>query len=426
MLYDEKIKSLIGEVTKLSKMSKSEDKGIHPKVGALIVDCEGNILLSSYRGETGKGDHAEFIILNKAKDNEIDLNDKILFVTLEPCTKRSATKQTCSDRIILSGIGKVYIGMLDPNPLICGRGELKLREHLIVERFPGEDIKKIEKINAEFISYYRSHTLPQDSLYVSRQVSDIMNEHLKRAGLHVNNLPADWDFTIEELNKYCLSYFPLKSNYKIKKLLQTARGIAFDTKYLDYDYSEDTRGLDDSWKSEVKNIFHLLRAEDFAKRKIVNVGIGNGLEGQGLFEEVSQLLIVDIAPKSLERAKRVLPNARAFLAPAEDLCEIATGSQDIYISLRTFQSSYFGISSAINEAYRVVRQGGLIIISIANGFLVNGSLISGLVIPKTSVVDKDRPFIVADQIRAKLSKLQFEEVGIRTALGEIFIYGRKT
>ena len=65
-------------------------------------------------------------------------------------------------------------------------------------------------------------------------------------------------------------------------------------------------------------------------------------------------------------------------------------------------------------------------ISIANGFLAEDSgVVPGLVIPRSNVVSRDRPFEVAEKIRRKLTLMRFEEVGIRTGSYEIYIYGRR-
>src|ERR1700694_2074978 len=135
---DENLKlKLMREAISEAHKSQAEDGRNHPLVGAIITDDDGKIFLRAHRGENGGGGHAEFLIFQKAQDEKIDLSDKTLFVTLEPCTRRGAGKIPCAVRVANSGIRRVYIGTIDPNPSICGRGELHLlNQGLEVERFP--------------------------------------------------------------------------------------------------------------------------------------------------------------------------------------------------------------------------------------------------------------------------------------------------
>jgi pyrimidine deaminase RibD-like protein/SAM-dependent methyltransferase len=426
MIPEHRVRELMLEAISEAGKSAPEDHGIHPRVGAVLADANGNTLDRANRGELGRGDHAEYLLLQKAKEKGWALNDASIFVTLEPCTARGPGKVPCTQRILDSGISTVYIGMLDPNPQICGRGETLLRYSITVERFPGELVKQIEALNMPFIDLHRSAHLPQSSLYVTQQISDLISDYLNRQGLYIGELPFDWDVTVEDLERYCTSALDPKNPVNLHDLLSKARGHAFDAKYADYTYDKDVRGLDDSWQHELRELLRLLRADDYPKRRLVDVGIGNGLEVKGIFDKAVHLTAVDIAPKSLERAKARVPSMRCILEDAEDLKTIQSASQDLYISLRTFQSSYFGITRALQEAYRIVRQGGIVLISVANGFLGEDSaLIPGLVIPRSSVVNRDRPFEVAEKIRRKLTLMRFEEVGVRTGLAEIYVYGRR-
>jgi len=66
------------------------------------------------------------------------------------------------------------------------------------------------------------------------------------------------------------------------------------------------------------------------------------------------------------------------------------------------------------------------LVSVSNGFIGKGNaLIPGLVIPGTNVVDRNRPFDVADKIRRAMALLPFEEVGLRSGFAEIFVFGRR-
>lgn len=173
---------LMRETIEESKKSKLENQGIHPKVGAILSDEQGNILQRAHRGEE-PGCHAEFLCLRKAEQAGQNIKECLFFVTMEPCTARGPGKKSCSERIIESGIKKVYIGILDPNPAICGRGETRLRFFVDVDRFPSDLVKRIQEINEDFIELYRKAHLSQDSLYVKKQIHHIVHDFLLRQGI---------------------------------------------------------------------------------------------------------------------------------------------------------------------------------------------------------------------------------------------------
>ena len=121
----------------IAEAKKSRPEADHvPYVGAILTDSSGEILHRAHRGERGSGDHAEFILLSKAKEAGTDLASTVLFVTLEPCTRRGLGKIPCAVRIANEGIRRIFIGTLDPNPHITGHGEMFLSEHMKVELFP--------------------------------------------------------------------------------------------------------------------------------------------------------------------------------------------------------------------------------------------------------------------------------------------------
>src|SRR2546421_5513509 len=103
------------EASKEMLQSKPEHAGkADPMVGAVLVDRAGKIIGRAHRGKYGTGDHGEFTLLEKAGVRAP--SDAVLYVTLEPCTKRGPRKTPCADRIIASGIKHVVIGIKDPNP----------------------------------------------------------------------------------------------------------------------------------------------------------------------------------------------------------------------------------------------------------------------------------------------------------------------
>jgi pyrimidine deaminase RibD-like protein len=134
----------------LSKESKPEDDRVHPKVGVVVVK-EGKIVERGFRGQFSKGDHAEYTVLER-KLAGTDLTGTTLYTTLEPCTARGHEKIPCADRIVMRGIGRVVIGMLDPNPSIQGKGMYKLDKAGVRVQLAERLTSEIKELNKDFIA----------------------------------------------------------------------------------------------------------------------------------------------------------------------------------------------------------------------------------------------------------------------------------
>jgi diaminohydroxyphosphoribosylaminopyrimidine deaminase/5-amino-6-(5-phosphoribosylamino)uracil reductase len=95
----------------------------NPLVGAVIVK-DGQIIGEGWHALYG-GPHAEIMAFQSLKASA---EGATLYVTLEPCSHFGKTPP-CVDAIIAHKISKVIVAMLDPNPLVSGRGVQKLTEH---------------------------------------------------------------------------------------------------------------------------------------------------------------------------------------------------------------------------------------------------------------------------------------------------------
>ena len=95
----------------------------NPLVGAVIVK-DGQIIGEGWHALYG-GPHAEIMAFQSLKGSA---EGATLYVTLEPCSHFGKTPP-CVDAIIAHKISKVVVAMLDPNPLVSGRGIQKLIEH---------------------------------------------------------------------------------------------------------------------------------------------------------------------------------------------------------------------------------------------------------------------------------------------------------
>ena len=121
----------------------------NPAVGAVIVK-DGRVIGEGFHEAYG-GLHAE---RNAFKNCTEDPQGADLYVTLEPCCHYGKTPP-CTEAIMEQGISKVYVGNMDPNPKVAGKGVQILREHGIqVETgIMEEECRKINDIFFHYISH---------------------------------------------------------------------------------------------------------------------------------------------------------------------------------------------------------------------------------------------------------------------------------
>jgi len=185
----------------------------NPMVGAVLVDADGSILAEGWHEKYG-GPHAEVNCFRNAENRvpQIEsLKDCTLFVSLEPCSHYGKTPP-CADLIIEKGVGKVVVGMLDPNPLVAGKGVQKLRE----------------------------------------------------AGIEV--IVGVCENECRELNKRFLCLHEKKRPYVVLKWAQTADGFVDKKREISYSLSkgEHLNGALAISTPETKKIVHKMRAENMA------------------------------------------------------------------------------------------------------------------------------------------------------------------
>ena len=120
-----------------------------PMVGAVIVR-DGIVIGEGYHEKYGEG-HAE---VNAFKSLKEDPSEATMYVTLEPCSHYGKTPP-CVDKIVENNIKRVVIGMIDPNPLVAGKGIDKLKKAGIEVKV-GILEDECKKLNEVFIKYILS------------------------------------------------------------------------------------------------------------------------------------------------------------------------------------------------------------------------------------------------------------------------------
>lgn len=132
----------------------------NPMVGAVVLDGSGNNIGEGFHEKCG-APHAEIIALSAAGEAA---SEGTLVVTLEPCCHHGRTGP-CTDAIIKAGINKVVLAMLDPHPLICGKGVRQLESSGI------EVETGVLSIDAEILNRVYMHYLKTSRSWVTLKLA---------------------------------------------------------------------------------------------------------------------------------------------------------------------------------------------------------------------------------------------------------------
>jgi diaminohydroxyphosphoribosylaminopyrimidine deaminase/5-amino-6-(5-phosphoribosylamino)uracil reductase len=119
----------------------------NPMVGAVIVK-NGKVISSGYHRRAGEP-HAEAVALKKAGSAA---KGATLYVTLEPCSHTNKRTPPCCPLVIGSGVKRLVVAMIDPNPRVSGNGIRQLRKAGI-EVTTGLLENEARKLNEAFIKH---------------------------------------------------------------------------------------------------------------------------------------------------------------------------------------------------------------------------------------------------------------------------------
>lgn len=118
----------------------------NPAVGAIVVR-DGEVVGQGYTQPPGQS-HAEIMALNEAGERA---NGGKLYVTLEPCCHQGRTPP-CTRAIIEAGIKEVHMAMIDPNPIVRGKGKAEL-DSAGIKTFVGEGESVAYEIMEAYVKY---------------------------------------------------------------------------------------------------------------------------------------------------------------------------------------------------------------------------------------------------------------------------------
>ncbi len=122
----------------------------NPMVGAVLV-ADGKVIGEGYHKKYGQP-HAEPNAIHSVQDKTL-LKSATLYVNLEPCSHYGKTPP-CAHLIVKSGIPRVVIGTLDPNPKVSGRG-VKILQDAGIEVTVGILEDACNELNKRFFIFQR-------------------------------------------------------------------------------------------------------------------------------------------------------------------------------------------------------------------------------------------------------------------------------
>jgi diaminohydroxyphosphoribosylaminopyrimidine deaminase/5-amino-6-(5-phosphoribosylamino)uracil reductase len=96
----------------------------NPWVGAVLVSADGSIFEGATEPPGGR--HAEVVALDAARAAGAETAGATMYTTLEPCAHHGRTPP-CTDAVIAAGVGRVVIGIEDPDAHVAGQGVAALR-----------------------------------------------------------------------------------------------------------------------------------------------------------------------------------------------------------------------------------------------------------------------------------------------------------
>ena len=153
-------------MNKAVKLADKHTPSPNPKVGAVIVK-EGQIIGQGAHEKAGMP-HAEINALNNAIE---DPKNSEMYVTLEPCSHYGKTPP-CTEAIIKSGIKKVYIGMIDCDKKVSGRGIKKLNEAgILTDVLDSEYCMEINKAYIKHRTENRPYVILKTAMTLDGKIS---------------------------------------------------------------------------------------------------------------------------------------------------------------------------------------------------------------------------------------------------------------
>ncbi|MFJ4003860.1 class I SAM-dependent methyltransferase [Streptomyces sp. NPDC090023] len=386
------------------------------RVGVALVSESDQLICSAFEGEELGA--SWYCILRRKMEGLGALSAHSAYLTIN--TLSAAGSFELAELLKEVRIDRVYIGLPDP-ALTSYLDEDPLTSRGHVHRFP-DDLQR-EILEQNRASYATSaQSIECNPHYSTHRISEAVSTRLQSSGFTLSRRDVNANRGRGALASLICQRYGIKYG-EADRAVSDALSEAFDAKYGTYDYAYDARAANERWTDDFKSVYGRSSTRPLSAVNILNVGVGAGYEAAALFSACPQITFVDIAERGLANIGELIPSSKTVVASAEDLSVLPENNFDLYVSLRTYNSSFFDTSAAASEAHRVLKPGAVIIVSVANGFLYTqrGCVVPGLIIPGTDFVDLYRGMDTANLIGAELDRIGFNNIRMFPTSTEIYL-----
>ncbi|MGW1616178.1 class I SAM-dependent methyltransferase [Streptomyces sp. NPDC002285] len=386
------------------------------RVGVALVSERDELICSAFEGEV-RG--ASWYRTLRGRIKELGTSSAhIAYLTINTLSADQSFE--LAELLNEMRIDRIYIGLPDP-ALTSYLDDDPVTARARVHRFPDDLQRVILEQNRDFYAASEQN-IECNPHYSTHRISEAVSSRLKLKGFSLSRSDVNANRgRIALASLICQRY---GIDYKeADRAVNDALSGAFDAKYGTYDYAYDARAANLGWTDDFMSVYGRSSTRSLSDVHILNVGVGAGHEAAALFSDCPQITFVDIAESGLANISGHIPSSRTVVSSAEDLSALPDDSFDLYVSLRTYNSSFFDTSAAASEARRVLKPGAVIIVSVANGFLYTqrGCVVPGLIIPGTEFVDIYRGMDTANLIGAELDCAGFKDIRMVPTSTEIYL-----